>query len=589
MSQISGAFLCCLAFSALNWNALDSVAPTPGPTGREKVVTEEAGAAAGSSVSGDATTRNALAKDIEELRHRILDEEEQMEQFRKSLAVQREMLQTTLKALAALSIPVRPDNVRLVNAAAGTPAIATASQANQQSSSMFEAPLSLRIGNAFVTPGGFVDFSFIARSTNLGSGLATNFGEIPFNNTPAGHLTDMLLSAQSTRPTLRLDSMYKDIKLLGYFENDFLGNQPTNILVTANGATFRLRLAFADLQRNRWEITGGQTWTLLTSNRTGISPLPDDVFYGKTMDPNTTIGISWARQAGIRVAYHASPRLHFAIALENPLQYIGGAEGAGTAVLPSNLPFSVASEVSSGASSYATPAVRPDILGKIAFDLGSFLHSEVVGVTSEAKIYNSATGNSFSTTGGGIGFNNNIGLGKGVRLFENALYGRGIGRYLAGQGPDVVINSNGRPTNVEAASGLLGAEAQLTRRTLLTGYYGIDYFGRAIVWDPASMKYVGYGYAGSANSQNRFVQELTLGVRQAFWEDLHYGSLSFAVQYSYLFRSPWWAAAAPTRATENMLYLNMRYTLPGPPKQSQRHCQVEAKSVGLTEMSGGVD
>ncbi len=565
MNQISGAFLFFLAFLALNLSAFDG-APTA--SGEDRV-TEAASAGPDSSMSTDRTSPDALARDIDELRRRISEEEEHMEQFRKSLIVQREMLQTAVQALAALRAPAGSDSIRLVKAVAVTPSItpsiATASHAAQPSSPIFEAPLSLKIGNTYVTLGGFLDFSFIARSTNLGSGLATSFGGIPFNDTPAGHLTDMLLSAQSTRPILRLDSMYKDIKILGYFENDFLGNQPTNILVNTNGATFRLRLAFADLQRNRWELTGGQTWTLLTSNRTGISPLPDDVFYGKTMDPNTTIGISWARQAGIRVAYHRSPKIHFAIALENPLQYIGGTEGAGTSVLPSNLPASMASEVSSGTSSYATPAVRPDILGKIAFDLGSFLHSELVGVTSKVKTYNSATGNSFSTTGGGIGFNNNVGIGKRVRLFENALYGRGIGRYLFGQGPDVVINSNGRATNVEAASGLVGAEVQVTRSTLLTAYYGTDYFGRAIVWDPEAMKYVGYGYAGSANSQNRFVQELTVGLRQAIWDDPRYGNLTFAVQYSYLFRDPWWVAADPARATENMLYLNMRYTLPGQP------------------------
>lgn len=42
--------------------------------------------------------------------------------------------------------------------------------------------MSFKIGSAELTPGGFLDFAAFYRSTNVGSGIATAFGAIPFNN-----------------------------------------------------------------------------------------------------------------------------------------------------------------------------------------------------------------------------------------------------------------------------------------------------------------------------------------------------------------------------------------------------------------------
>jgi hypothetical protein len=77
---------------------------------------------------------------------------------------------------------------------------------------------------------------------------------------------------------------------------------------------------------------------------------------------------------------------------------------------------------------------------------------------------------------------------------------------------------------------------------------------------------VGYGYAGSPAGQNRTIQEATFGLSQTFWKDARFGALSFLAQYSYLTRSPWAVAAGlPSTAQTNMLFLDLRYTLPGAP------------------------
>jgi hypothetical protein len=61
----------------------------------------------------------------------------------------------------------------------GAPPNATSPQASPQAG---QSPLSFKIGSAQFTPGGFLDMAAYYRSENLGSGLATSFGSVPFNN-----------------------------------------------------------------------------------------------------------------------------------------------------------------------------------------------------------------------------------------------------------------------------------------------------------------------------------------------------------------------------------------------------------------------
>lgn len=77
-------------------------------------------------------------------------------------------------------------------------------------------------------------------------------------------------------------------------------------------------------------------------------------------------------------------------------------------------------------------------------------------------------------------------------------------------------------------------------------------------------KLVGYGYTGAPSGQNRTVQEGTFGINQTLWKDAKYGALNLMGQYSYLTRAPCYVAAGqPNNAHVNMIFLNLRYTLPG--------------------------
>src|SRR5262249_49881209 len=67
------------------------------------------------------------------------------------------------------------------------------------------APLFFRIGAAEFTPGGFLDMVGIYRSTNVGSGIGTGFGSIPYANTTAGKLSETRFSAQGSRISMKIE------------------------------------------------------------------------------------------------------------------------------------------------------------------------------------------------------------------------------------------------------------------------------------------------------------------------------------------------------------------------------------------------
>ena len=89
--------------------------------------------------------------------------------------------------------------------------------------------------------------------------------------------------------------------VLGYLETDFNGFAPTNVAVTTNSNGPRMRLFWLDVRRAKWEFLGGQSWSLLTPNRSGLSPLPANVFSTVNLDPNLQVGMVWNRDPQFRV------------------------------------------------------------------------------------------------------------------------------------------------------------------------------------------------------------------------------------------------------------------------------------------------
>jgi uncharacterized coiled-coil protein SlyX len=444
------------------------------------------------------------------------------------------------------------------------------------------SPLQFHIGSATLAPVGFMDFTGVFHNHVAGGNIGTSFGSIPYATSTSGilpyqtNLSEFRFSIQNSRIGFRTDADVKGAHVIGYMEADFLGTPASlNVAVTSNSQLLRARLYWVDVRRGSWEVLGGQTWSLITPGRAGISPLPADVFYTQDMDVNYQAGLFWGRIPELRFVYHLpSDKAAFAVAIDSPDQYAGGSSGGSSIVLPAGLATPYAGELDFGASSggIATPNVAPDIIAKLAVDPSKRVHFEIGGVERNFKVYYpgvAATSTAaaipaatYSKEGGGGFLNLHVEIFKGFRLITNNFWSDGGGRYIFGQAPDLVANANGSITPLHSSSTVSGFE-YTNKNTLIFAYYGGVLIGRDPVVD-TSGKYVGYGYTGSSSSQNRTIQEATFGFNQAIWKHPKYGALNLIGQYSYLTRDPWYVATGqPANASLNEFFIDLRYTLPG--------------------------
>ena len=456
-----------------------------------------------------------------------------------------------------------------------------ATQENDKGQEKKPFPLYFEIGKAKFTPGGFVDLTEFTRTTNLGSGIATAFGALPYNNTPQGRLTETRFSAQYSRLSLKVDAPVTDAtSLTGYVEADFLGFQPANSYITANSDSLRLRVYWANVKHGNWEVLAGQEWSLLTPNRVGLSPYTPDVFYTFNEDPNFQVGLIWARQPQFRVVYHASDKLAVGVSAENPQQ-----EAPASVVFPSTTFLtqfdntSGATNTPSASTNTFVPNLHPDVIVKVAYDteLGRRpFHVEVAGLVRSFKVFdNLVTPSRTNTiTGGGGSVNFNLQVIRNLRLIGNSFYSDGGGRYNQGLGPDAIVKANGNLSAVHSGAGLGGLEWQASPRYMFDAYYGAAYFKRNFGLFPtagatcsglAGFSCIGFGFPGSANSSNRAIQEATVDVIPTLWSSENYGKFQVITQYSYLKRSPWSTLTiplTPKNAHLSMVYAGIRYTLP---------------------------
>jgi hypothetical protein len=525
--------------------------------------------------------------EIEQLKKMLIEQQQQINELRRMLLDQKggdfaathpsivnqevgkslgEVASTTPSVPPA---PVAPPTPILPPAA---PAIAPP-QGNDSTS-----PLQLKIGDAYITPVGFMDMTSVSRSTNPGSGIGTNFGSIPYGNTQAGSLTETRFSPQNSRIGARIDALYHDWKILGYWESDFLGqvgNPPNGgLAVSSNPYVFRMRLYWVDLTKGKFEFLAGQSWSMMTPNRKGISPLPGDIFFSQDMDVNYQAGLVWERVPGYRVVFHPSDKVAFGIAAENSEPYVGGANGGSGATLPAAISTTATTgttqgsvlggQINNGSSVISAAALMPDIMAKLAFDPTSRFHAEVAGVLIADKIAYPEAGAQFpnsTTLGGGVSVNLNFELFKNFRLLTNNFWSDGGGRYIFGQAPDFIVRANGTPSLVHSGSTVTGFETTV-KNNLFYAYYGGVYVGQDITYDVNGNK-IGYGKI-SSDGQNRAIQEITFGDNMTLMRDPKWGAINLIFQYSYLQRNPWeFAIGAPTNAHLSMGFFDLRYTLPG--------------------------
>ena len=348
-----------------------------------------------------------------------------------------------------------------------------------------------------------------------------------------------------------------------------LGN-PANggLAVSSNPFVMRMRLYWVDLTKGKFEFLAGQSWSLATPNRKGISPLPGDIFYSNDLDVNYQLGLVWSRVGSYRFGFHPSDKVAIGFALENSEPYIGGGNGGSAAVLPAAFSAQSGTEINGGNSVISSAALMPDIIAKLAFDPSSRVHFELVGIGVADKIANPtgvANLTNFGTHGafgGGGEANLNVELVPHLRYILNTFYSEGAGRYVFGQAPDFIVRSNGSIALAHSASGVTGFEAT-AHKTVFFGYFGDVYIPKDMALDANGTTKIGYGPIAS-DGQNRSIWEITFGSNTTLMRDPKWGAVNLMFQYSYEQRDPWLAAAgAPANAHVSMGFFDIRYTLPG--------------------------
>jgi hypothetical protein len=433
-------------------------------------------------------------------------------------------------------------------------------------------PTYLRLGSVCIQPIGFLDLTAVWRDKDAGSSIGSNFGSVPYNNAATAKNSEFRFSPQNSRIGFRIDGDWKGVHFIGYNEFDFLGTSGSNAITVTNGAFVpRLRLFWVDARKGKVEFLAGQSWSMFTPNRSGISALPGDLFYSQVMDVNYMAGLSWTRQPGMRVLIHPTDKVTFGFSAENPDQYVGGSGGGSSIVLPSALSALSGSQLDAGSIVLSAPTLAPDFIAKLAIDPSSRFHFEVGGIQRTFKDWNPNTGSAlgagqYSTAvGGGAIVGLNAEIFKGFRLITTNTWGDGIGRYLFGQAPDLVVRSNGALSLVHAGGTVDGFEATVGK-FLLFGYYGAYYIGKNTGLDANGTSYIGYGYPNSGNGQNRTIQEITFGYNETVWRSPRYGAINLIGQYEYLMREAWSVplnAAGGNQTHDNTIYFDVRYTLPG--------------------------
>lgn len=534
--------------------------------------------------SHDAT----LARQLDEARQQLATQAALLQQMQAELARQAEAINQLRSQQQAAFMPTgisgsEEDAPRLQNAVlmmrAGQPAlqpVVALARPAQAAKPAADQPgeLFFRLGNAKFTPGGWFDFTTLYRSTDVGSGLGTTLQSIPYNNTVTGALSEVRMSAQASRLTMRVEEQIRKARIFGYAEADFIGYLPSNAYVSTNANTFRMRVFYTNLAWGKWELLGGQAWSLITPTRKSLSPYVADLFISNNIDNSYQAGLAYARQAQIRLVYHATPSIAAALSLENAQQYTGSAVTFPS--LFSNTEADIGSSTSSGGAT-ATPNLHPDIVTRLSLDhpvRGLPWHFGLAGLVTPVGIVTPVSVTKTVTVkdtreGAGVAGEFNLQLAKKIRTIATGYWSSGGGRYIGGTGPAFVVLQNGSTTSpfsaalLHSGSGIAGFEWLATRKTTVSAFGSAIYFQRRYGLDPKTSSYVGYGFPGSTNSNNRVIREYTLATNNTLWQSPLFGAVQFITQTSYLWRAPWYVASDSPRDAHNVMqFVSLRYVIP---------------------------
>ncbi len=473
--------------------------------------------------------------------------------------------------------------------------------------SVSEPPTAIHVKGITITPGGFLAAETVWRSRALGADINTPFNTLTMPGASSSSMSEFFGSGRQSRLSLLAEGRLKSAKLSGYVEADFLSAGVTSNNNESNSYTMRYRQAWGQAAfDNGWSFTGGQMWSLVTETKHGVDNRTEAL--PMTIDPQYTIGFSWARQFGLRLSKNFGNKVWFAVSLENSEVTLTSHNNASNFLVGS---AGVLGGLYNNQANYSfNPS--PDIIAKLVFEPG-FGHYEVFGIYSRFRdrIFpcidiapttvcgstttpgpNATTAFNSSASAGGFGANARWSFDKKRLDFGlHALGGSAVGRYGTGGLPDMSARANGTLDLIRSYQGLTTVEWHGPKMDVYLNA-GAEYASRAASYDPVAGKYVGYGspffpntgcfteagpgsggfspgsLGSNCTADTRVLIEGTAG----FWFKLYDGSkekvnrgrVQFGPQYSYVTRNAWSGSSSPNQphGIDNMIFTSFRYYLP---------------------------
>jgi hypothetical protein len=316
----------------------------------------------------------------------------------------------------------------------------------------------------------FIEGASIFRTRNEVADISSSFNTgIPMPNNPNYHISEFRESAHQSRlAMLAQGRVDEDTKLAGYFETDFQSAGTTSNSVESNSYTLRLRLAYATVDKQDWGtyILGGQSWSLLTMFKEGMTPRQENI--PLTIDGQYVPGFTWLRNPEFRVVQHFGDKYAAGVSLESPQAVVFSGP---------NAPF-VPTTFSNPGGMLLNPLVNystdvgPDVVAKVTADPG-WGHFEAYGLGRAFRSRANFSNHTIFGGGGGLGAIVPV-VPKLVDFQADFLAGNGIGRYGTVGLPDVAVKPNGILAPIPEIQALVGLVGHPTPSIDLYAYAGVE-------------------------------------------------------------------------------------------------------------------
>jgi hypothetical protein len=530
--------LCVITFLATSLVAQTSTAPKPKKAKAAAITAADVQALKDAIASQQAAIAQQ-GRQIQELRDALQRKDQAVQQVQstatdaatKADAAQAQVSQQQ-QTVSELKSDVTDLKTNVTNTAL------TVQETQKNVTAAIDNPIALHYKGITITPGGFLAAEFVRRSRALGADINTPFNSLTMPGASQSSISEFFGSGRQSRISMLAQGQLTNVKLGGYYEADFLSSGTTSNNNESNSYTLRQRQAWGQAAfSDGLTLTGGQMWSLVTETKHGVEPRSEAV--PMTIDPQYTVGFSWARQYGLRLAKGFNNKAWVAVSMENSQatvtthgngeNYLLGSAGAGGGLYNAAATNCTTALNSTDTSALTTCTLAasysfnpsPDVIAKLAFEPG-FGHYEIFGIYSRfrdrvfpcGEVASSSTlcGGSAvagpnalgaynaSKNGGGIGANARWSFdNKHVDFGLHFLGGSGIGRYGTSGLPDASIHADGTLDLIKSSQGLGTLEWHGPKLDIYMNA-GAEYAGRASDFDPVSGKYVGYGSTHFNNS-----------------------------------------------------------------------------------------